>query len=459
MEHVAVAVVGGGPAGASAGAAAAAAGADTVILEQGVPRAERSTPGPDSTDAAAFVDYWVDLAGLDYTDIPGELIINPLTSATFHGPTERITLHETGRSSSCPHFGFTFDRVGFDDWLLGRAVTAGADYRVGTGVKTVDSTVAPSETSHVVTLLDDTRIRADAIVLADGPQRGLTIPTVGQFLPGDRGLEEYLDPVAVNHIGYQEYRRFPAEVFQKDTIGFWWGWMPGETAYSWIFPDRPPLARVGFTRPVSVDLDTVRDRGHYRLLEPTDDLIPRGDEYVRRFLDARFGDVYDVEYEFPLVTERGKGGGSESYPISSTRPIESPTGANVAVTGGAMGATSAFHEGGYYLAMRTGAIAGRLAGVDRLDRYNEAWRAAIGGDVRLSIAVSDMVEGYTPPDWDRAFRIGRQMGYEHHAIRHHKLLTQTGVAAAGFLARFAAHRWRLRGRRFVKLRESAYEYQ
>ena len=459
MEHVDVAVVGGGPAGASAGAAAAATGADTVVLEQGVPRAERSTLGPDSTDAAAFVDYWVDLAGLDYAEIPDELITQPLEAATFNGPSEHITLHETGRPSSCPHFGFTFDRVGFDDWLRVRAEAAGADYRVGTGVRAVDSTVTPSETSHVLTLQDDTRIRAGAVVLADGPQRRVTIPTVGQFLPGDRGLDTYLDPVGANHIGYQEYRRFPAEVFEEDAIGFWWGWMPGETAYCWIFPDQTPVARVGFTRPISVDVATVRDRDGYRLLEPTEDSLPGGAEFVRRFLDARFGDTYDIDADFPLVPERGKRRGTETYPISSTWPIESPTGANIAVAGGAMGATSAFHEGGYYLAMRTGTIAGRLAGTERLDRYNKAWRDAVGVDMRQSIAVSDMVEGYAPADWDRAFRIGKQMGYEHHAFRYHKLPTRTGMAAFGFLARFAAQRWRLRGGRFVQLRESAYEYQ
>lgn len=112
---------------------------------------------------------------------------------------------------------------------------------------------------------------------------------------------------------------------------------------------------------MSVDLATLAAKDRYRLLDSADDSLPRGGEYVRRFLDARFGDRYDIDADFPLVPERGKRRGTETYPISSTRPIESPTDANVAVTGGAMGATSAFHEGGYYLAMRTGTIAGRLA--------------------------------------------------------------------------------------------------
>ena len=73
-------------------------------------------------------------------------------------------------------------------------------------------------------------------------------------------------------------------MFGEDTIGFWWGWMPGETAYCWIFSDQTPIARVGFTRPLSPDLDTLPDPGRYHLLELTDDSIPRGNEYIRRFL-------------------------------------------------------------------------------------------------------------------------------------------------------------------------------
>ena len=454
MLHVDVAVVGGGPAGSSAGAAAAATGADVVVLEQGVPRAERDLPGPDSTDAAAFLDYWVDLAGVDYADIPDELITQPIDAATFSGPTERVTLHETGRSSSCPSFAFTFDRVGFDDWLRDRAEAAGADYRVGTTVRDVETT-RDFGTTHVLTLQDGSRLHADALVLADGPQRRVTLPTLEQFLPDDRILE-VLDPITVNHVGYQEYRRFPPELFTANELGFWWGLMPGHTAYCWIFPDAQPVARVGFTRPLALhdgDLD-----GAYRLIEPDDETVPGGRETIRRFLGVLFGDAYDVEADFPVVTSRGKHKGTETYPISSTRPIESPTGANVAVTGGAMGATSAFHEGGYYLAMRTGSIAGRLAGLGELNAYNESWQQAVGTDVRLNSAVADMVEGYGPADWDRAFRVAREMGYERHAFRYHKLATPTGLAALGFLARYGFRWWRCRGNRVVGLREREYEY-
>ncbi|MFW5911253.1 MAG: FAD-dependent oxidoreductase, partial [Halolamina sp.] len=63
MERVDVAIVGGGPAGTAAAHAAAEHGADALVLEKGVPREDREGLGPDSTDAAGILDYWVDIMG------------------------------------------------------------------------------------------------------------------------------------------------------------------------------------------------------------------------------------------------------------------------------------------------------------------------------------------------------------------------------------------------------------
>ena len=57
MQHADVAIVGGGPAGAAAGHAAAAEGADAVVIEKGVPPADRDGLRPDSTDAPGILDY------------------------------------------------------------------------------------------------------------------------------------------------------------------------------------------------------------------------------------------------------------------------------------------------------------------------------------------------------------------------------------------------------------------
>jgi len=63
MEEFDVAVVGGGPAGCSA-AREAARENNVVVFEKGVPREDRDGRGADSTDAAGFLDYWLEVADI-----------------------------------------------------------------------------------------------------------------------------------------------------------------------------------------------------------------------------------------------------------------------------------------------------------------------------------------------------------------------------------------------------------
>ncbi|MFW6045823.1 MAG: NAD(P)/FAD-dependent oxidoreductase, partial [Natronomonas sp.] len=152
MQRVDVAVVGGGPAGSSAGHAAATEGADTVVIEKGVPRADRDGLGPDSTDAAGILDYWVDIMNLD-EPIPERVKHQELAAAEFIGPDETLTIRESGIESSYPNFGFTVHRARFDDWLRERAELAGAEYRVGDAVGEVESDLT-GRPSHQLTLRD-----------------------------------------------------------------------------------------------------------------------------------------------------------------------------------------------------------------------------------------------------------------------------------------------------------------
>ncbi|MFO7832493.1 MAG: NAD(P)/FAD-dependent oxidoreductase, partial [Halohasta sp.] len=213
------------------------------------------------------------------------------------------------------------------------------------------------------------------------------------------------------HIAYQEYRRFPQEVFEKlkTAIKFWWGVMPGHTAYPWVFPNDNRFCRVGVTMPIGLDIYAIADREAYELLRPEDDSIPQGSTYIRRLLEWQWGDEYDIESDFPLVEDRGKRGGTETYSISSTKPIESPVEAGIAVAGGAMGTTSAFHEGGDHVAVRTGAIAGELAAEGDLSTYNVRWQEAIGDELLRNVTFAELCRGYGPSDWDRTFKSVRGM--------------------------------------------------
>ena len=449
MERVDVAVVGGGPAGASAGWSAAAAGANALVLERGVPRADREGLGPDSTDAAGMLDYWVDL--MDLPDgVPDDLILSPLEGADFIGPTETLSIDDTGLDSSYPDFGFAFDRAGFDDWLREEAEAAGATYRVGDSVTGVDSDLSgPGGPTHTVELSNGEAVEADALVLADGPQRTVTGPTLNQFL--ETPLGERMPTTKVNHIAYQEHRRMPEELFEPGRLKFWWGVMPGHTAYPWVFPNDDSVARIGLTMPIGLDIDDF-DRSEWGLLREDDDAIPDGAEYLRRLLEREYPG-YDLE-EFPLVEDRGKHAGTETYPISSTQPIESPTAADIAVVGGAMGATSAFHEGGDHVAVRTGRIAGRLAAEDELARYNDAWQEAIGDEVLRNVTLAEIVEPYGPDDWDRGFAAADTMlNRGEYSLWS---LLRSGLTGVRMVRTYRKTKARFADGNYVQLRESEY---
>ncbi|WP_281194271.1 NAD(P)/FAD-dependent oxidoreductase [Halorubrum sp. F4] len=410
MERVDVAIVGGGPAGSAAAHAAASGGADALVLEKGVPRADREGLGPDSTDAAGILNYWVDIMGIHPDEFADGVVQRELNRAEFRGPSEAATLYDTGIESSYDGFGYTFHRARFDDWLRERAEDAGAEYRVGVSVREVDTDPdagpdvddTDGTPRHTLGLADGDEIGADFVVLADGPQRTVTNRVLDEYLPAGGGGSDRLAPPEANHIAYQEYRRIPEAIYEevKDAIVFWWGVMPGETAYPWIFPNRDRVCRIGLTMPIGMDLNDF-DVDAYELLSADDESIPGGAEYVRRLLEWQYGDEYDVEEDFPLVEDAGKRGGTETYPISSTRPIDSPTGAGIAVAGGAMGTTSAFHEGGDHVAVRTGAIAGELAAAGDLAPYNRRWKEAIGDEVVRNVTMADMVADYGPEDWNR----------------------------------------------------------
>jgi electron-transferring-flavoprotein dehydrogenase len=404
MERVDVAIVGGGPAGTAAAWEAAQAGASALVIEKGIPRADREGMGPDSTDAAGLLDYWVDLMGFGPEDIPEEVILRTLDGADFVGPSASVSIDGTGIESSYPAFGLAFHRAKFDDWLREEAEAAGATYRVGDSVTGVDTSLTGGH-SHTLSLSNGEEVEAEYLVLADGPQRTVTIEALDQFT-GDRSISSVLDPSQVNHIAYQEHRDVPAEIFEPTRIKFWWGLMPGHTAYPWVFPNDDTVARIGLTMPIGLDIDEF-DREHWALLGDDDERIPQGKEYIERLLERQYPE-YDLA-DFPLVEDRGKRGGTETYAISSTRPIESPTAAGIAVVGGAMGGTSAFHEGGDHVAVRTGRIAGRLAGRERLAGYNQAWQNVLGDEILRNVTMAEVVREYTPADWDRAFDAADKM--------------------------------------------------
>ena len=456
MERVDVAIVGGGPAGTSAAHAAASNGADALVLEKGVPRDDREELGPDSTDAAGILDYWVDIMGIHPDEMPDGVVQNVLDRAEFRGPTESCSLHSTGIDSSYDEFGYTFHRARFDDFLRSRAEDAGAHYRTQASVKGVQTDLHGTP-RHTLALANGEEVGADYLILCDGPQRTVTLNVLDSFMPSGVPASERLSPPRANHIAYQEYRKFPEEVYEqvKDAIVFWWGVMPGHTAYPWVFPNQDRVCRVGLTMPIGMDIDAVEEREKYSLLRPEDERIPQGKQYIERLLEQEYDD-YELS-DFPIVEDAGKSRGTETYPISSTRPIESPVEAGVAVCGGAMGTTSAFHEGGDHVAVRTGAIAGELAATGELHRYNDTWREAIGGELLRNVSLAEMAEGYGPDDWNDVFSAGSRMLADGNSTEMLSQKFGAGLTGLGLLGRYKLIKYRNRSR-YVQLTADEYSY-
>jgi len=162
-----------------------------------------------------MLDYWVDLMDFEADEaFPEDVILSELDGASFIIPSESVTLHSTGIDASYPNFGFTFHRAKFDDWLRDRAEDAGAEYRVGVSVTGVE-TDQSNEYSHRVSLASGGDLEADFLILADGPQRTITVGAVGQFLPGEETLSDRLPSTEANHIAYQEHRRMPEEIVPR----------------------------------------------------------------------------------------------------------------------------------------------------------------------------------------------------------------------------------------------------
>jgi electron-transferring-flavoprotein dehydrogenase len=464
MERVDVAIVGGGPAGTAAAHAAANGGASAVVCEKGVPRADREGLGPDSTDAAGILDYWVDIMDIHPDEFPDDVLLQHLDRAEFIGPNESCTLKSTGIESSYDHFGYTFNRARFDDWMRERAENAGAEYRIQVRVTEVDSDLEADGTEddprHVVSLANGDRIGADFLILADGPQRTVTNRVLDGYLPDGIKASEKLASPKANHIAYQEYRRFPEEIFEelKTSIKFWWGVMPGHTAYPWVFPNDARVCRVGLTMPIGLDIDAVEDREAYKLLRPEDDSIPQGSTYIRRLLEWQWGEEYDIETDFPLVEDRGKRGGTETYSISSTQPIESPVDAGIAVAGGAMGTTSAFHEGGDHVAVRTGAIAGELAAAGDLATYNNRWDDAIGDELLRNVTFAELCRGYGPNDWDKTFKSVRGMLAADGSNLLKKSTLRSGLSGAKTLYKYKKQKRALKKNGYVQITADDYVY-
>ncbi len=164
------------------------------------PRSGPRRDGADSTDAAGLLDYWLDIMDTSRSEFPEDVVLSDSTGRSSR-PLDEMTLP---RPVSVPPdgFGFCFHRARFDDCLRERATDAGADYRVGVSVTSVETDLRNSP-RHTVRLANGEDIAAEYVILADGPQRTLPGGTLDQFLPAGQTMADIMPSNKVNHIAYQ----------------------------------------------------------------------------------------------------------------------------------------------------------------------------------------------------------------------------------------------------------------
>lgn len=422
-----VIVVGGGPAGTTAAKTLCDTDEtlDVALFDEGTRRTDRAGEGADSTDAAAQIRYW--LRGM-----PDWVVDNfmqtkrrSVPNATFHTANEHVTVEgsnlvEPLLTTGFPFrtdvpletFAMTFDRAAFDDAMLASAEAAGVDTTIGTRVANVTTQNPYAEdTYHEVTLTNGNILTAEYVVLADGPKRTVTQQAVGQFLESDK--QRAISPASQNQHTARQYYISPPDdatwTTDANSLQFFWGYVPGHTSYPWVFPLEDGVYEVGITRPTELDKPDAFDHMNisphkWPLLDDNETAYP-GDEAI---LNRLYQDVLgsNAPLDDHIVPDRGKRNGTETYVISSMRPFDSPTLANIAVVGGAGGFTSAFHEGGDHVAVYTGALAGELIAdeAQSLRSYNRRWKEDYGSEIFTNVAIAELVRDFEPEDYDNVMR-------------------------------------------------------
>jgi geranylgeranyl reductase family protein len=305
VEQYDVAVVGAGPAGSSAARAAADAGASVVLLDRATfPRYKTCGGG---------------LIGPSTHALPtGSPVRMPVTRASF---TLRGGRHQE-RSAAAPFLAMT-TRVELDQWLVDRAVKAGAELRAPCRVG--DVVDGPE---RVVLHTDEGAISARFVIAADGTSSRVARDVGVRLARVDLGLEVELE---TGNLGQEWDGRVHLD----------WGLLPG--SYAWVFPKGDSLT-----------VGVIAERGR-----PEDTKA-----YLQAFVRAQGLDRQRVLHD--------------SGHLTRCRAPDSPLGrGRILLAGDAAGLLEPWTREGISFAARSGSLAGEIAARGTGD-VQAAYAAAIG---------------------------------------------------------------------------------
>jgi len=350
-----IAIIGGGPGGLYAGHRLAQRGFDVVVFEEH-PSAGLPVHCTGVLAAEAFDEF----------DIGRDVILNPLRTARFFGPSGASIEYATPTVEAV-----VIDRRTFDTNLGERATAAGAHLSVGTRI--IDIQV--DESCVRVTDLREQVVEARACIVACGASYAL-----------QRRLGLGVSPLYLQSAQIEVPARNPGDVelhFGHDVA---------PKGFAWVVPvvrGTESFARIG----LMCDRDA---RRHFdRFLASVGPRLGTG---TRECLD---------------------GGTSVRSKMLPLAPIERTYMSRVLVVGDAAGLVKATTGGGIYYSLLTGSLAADVLG-DALERddlqegtlsaYETKWRSALGEELDAQLTLRNIANQLSDDEIEDLFELARTDG-------------------------------------------------
>jgi len=350
-----VIIIGGGPGGLASARSLASEGFDVVVYEE-----HESSGDPVHCTGVLAADAFEELG------VPREVVFNELRTARFYAPCGASIEHTTASIEAV-----VIDRLALDRALFRAATIAGVEVVLGRRVIAVD--VQSDGVS--VTLGDGAVVRARACVLACGAQYaiqrrlGLGMPAV------------FLQSAQIE---------VPARALGDVEVRFGRAVAPG--GFAWTVPVRRPSgphARVG--------LMCDRDAARYF------------DRLVRR-IAPRWGiEAVDEHGESPTPRQK-------MLPLA---PLRKTFTDRVVAVGDAAGLVKPTTGGGIYYSLVSARIAAEVLagglrsnrlGADVLRRYETAWKARLGPELKAQLRLRLLSQRLSDDDIDAFFELARTDG-------------------------------------------------